>query len=182
MNRRNLLKTGLKLYAALMITSAAFLLTGCFDQTVVAALLGEMSTAWQGFETALGRSLPASVTTAFTTAIAAVKAWVPGTPAQDVVQVLQILSTAIGSFVGVGSLTGLEAAAVSVILGTIVNIIEIIDPNAVPPAVATARFHLQKLAKPPVPQKHFRQGGIPASDLKKQFEIQWLAVTGKAAA
>jgi hypothetical protein len=111
---------------------------------------------------------------------------VPGTPSQDVVQVLQDLAKGISSFAGLaGGLTGLEALAVSIILSTVATIIETIDPNAVPPVVSAAQATLRHMATPPPASpppalsKNLRRGAIRAADIKKQFEIQWLAVTGK---
>ena len=69
-----------------------------------------------------------------------------------------------------------------IILGLLVNIIEDIDPASVPPTAAVTLKMLARTAAPPVPQKHFRAGQIPASTLKAQFEVQWLAVTGQKAA
>jgi hypothetical protein len=163
---------------------ATFPLAGCSDQTTTAALLAELSTTLTAFFTDLGKVLPASITTAFTNAVAAVKAWVPGTSAQDVVQVLQDLSIAVSGFASVTPLTAVEAAALQLVLGTVVNIIELIDPGAVP-AVATTAMAAIVMRVPlpaPPPQKHFKRGEISASTLKKQFEAEWLAATGKKAA
>jgi hypothetical protein len=160
------------------------LLTGCSDQTTVAALLNEMITAWTSLETSLGKAVPANIAALFAQAVAAVQAWKVGTAAQDVVQVLQDLSVAVGA-VGqaIPGMTAIEAAAVQIILGTIVNIVELIDPSAVPPVVVAgqARMAREAVKGASVPQKHFRQGQIPASALKKQFEVEWLVNTGKAA-
>lgn len=160
---------------------ATFPLAGCSDQTTTAALLAELSTTLTAFFTDLGKVLPASITTAFTNAVAAVKAWVPGTSAQDVVQVLQDLSIAVSGFASVTPLTAVEAAALQLVLGTVVNIIELIDPSAVPPTVPAISAALAHAGHLSVPQKHFRRGEIPASTLKKQFETSWLATTGKKA-
>ena len=178
MNRRKLLKL------AAMCAATPFIpafLTGCNDQTTIAALLAEMETALTAFETDLGKVLPQSVVTAFDAAVNAVKAWVPGTASQDVIQVLQDLSIAVSAFAGITPLTGVEAAAIEIILRTTVNIIELIDPASVPPVATAAQAHLAHAAKPALAQKHFKQGEIPASMLQKQFKAEWLAVTGKAA-
>jgi hypothetical protein len=160
-------------------------LTGCFsiDQTTIAALLSEMVSAWQALETALGKVIPTNIANLFAQAIAAVKAWVPGTPVQDVIQILQDLSTAVGGLSGIG-LTALETAAVQIVLNTIINVIELIDPASVPATALTAQARFKRSVSTTVlvPQKHFRQGQIPSSELKKQFESEWLAQTGKAAA
>jgi hypothetical protein len=156
-------------------------LTGCtIDQTTIAALLNEMITAWQSIETALGKAVPANVVALFTQAVNDVKAWVPGTPAQDVIQVLQDLSVAVGALGSLTPITAIEAAGIQIVLGTIINVIELIDPAAVPATTITAQAKMLKTG-PPVPQQHFRQGQITAKALKAQFEAEWLAQTGKAA-
>lgn len=177
MNRREFGKSTLA-FAAL---ASLPMLEGCNDQQTIATLLAEMQTALTALETELGKVLPPTVLAAFNAAIGAVKSWVPGTPAQDVVQVLQDLSTAIAAFAGITPLTGVEAAAVQIVLGTVINIIDLIDPAAVPPVVTAAATHLEHNAKMSAPQKHFKTGEIPASMLQKQFKAEWLAVTGKAA-
>ena len=182
LNRRNFIKLSTTGTAVAVLTPATLLTTGCNDQSIIATLLAEASTAWSALASFLGKSLPASITQAFAQAVAAVKGWVPGTPAQDVVEVLQDAITAINTYASTGVLTGVWAAATQVILGLLVNIIEDIDPASVPPSAAVTQTMLARTAAPPVAQKHFRAGQIPASTLKAQFEAQWLAVTGQKAA
>jgi hypothetical protein len=182
MNRRHFLKLSGTGAAVAVLTPMSMLTTGCNDQSIIASLLAEASNAWSALASFLGKSLPASITQAFTQAVAAVQAWVPGTPAQDVVEVLQDAIAAINAFASTGVLTGVWAAATQIILGLLVNVIEDIDPASVPPTAAVTLKMLARTAAPPVPQKHFRAGQIPASTLKAQFEAQWLAVTGQKAA
>lgn len=182
MDRRMFLKMSGTGAAVAVLTPTVLLTTGCNDQTIIAQLLQEAVTAWNALASFLGKALPPSIAQAFAQAIAAVQAWVPGTAAQDVIEVLQDAIAAINAFASTGVLTGVWAAAAQVILGLLVNIIEDIDPAAVPPSAAATQLRLAKTAVPPVPQKHFRSGEIPASTLKKQFEVQWLAVTGQKAA
>jgi hypothetical protein len=178
MDRRLFMKGASSIGALACIASGV---TGCDDQTTIALLLGELSTAWQGFETGLGKALPANIIQLFTDAENSVRNWVPGTPAQDVVQVLQDLANAVADIEAVlPGITALEAAAASVILNTVVNIIEDIDPSAVPASASVSLTKLARKAVPPVAQKHFRQGEIRPSLLKKQFEIEWKGVTGKS--
>lgn len=182
MKRRSFLSRSLGFCALALVAPGVLLTTGCNDQSVIAGLLNESITAWNALAAFLGKSLPASITQAFAQAVAAVKGWVPGTPAQDVVEVLQDAITAINAFASTGVLTGIWAAATQIILGLLVNIIEDIDPASVPPSAAVTQAMLAKSAAPPVAQKHFRAGSIKPQELKAQFEAQWLAVTGRPAA
>jgi hypothetical protein len=182
MQRRSFLKLSGTGAVVLFLTPTVLLTSGCNEQSIIANLLAEASTAWNALATSLGKLLPSAITQAFAQAVAAVKAWVPGTPAQDVVEALQDAIAAINAFASTGVLTGVWAAATQIILGLLVNIIEDIDPAAVPPTATVTLAMLARTAKPPVAQKHFRAGEIPASRLKAQFEAQWLAVTGQTAA
>jgi hypothetical protein len=182
LTRRQFGKGTLAILGATAMGGSTLLLEGCNDQTTIAALLNEMLTAWSSLETALGKAVPANIATLFQQAVTAVQNWKSGTPAQDVIQVLQDLSLAIGDIGAVvPGMTAIEAAAVQIILGTIINIIELIDPAAVPATVLTAQKAMTHAVVNPVPQKHFRQGAITSAHLKAQFEAEWLAQTGKAA-
>jgi hypothetical protein len=182
LNRRRFFQfSGTGFLLGFLMPTALFT-TGCNEQSIIANLLAEASTAWNALANFLGKVLPPAVTQAFAQAVAAVKAWIPGTPVQDVVEVLQDAIAAINTFASTGVLTGVWAAATQIILGLLVNIIEDIDPASVPPSAAVTLAMLARTAAPPVSQKHFRAGEIPASKLKAQFEAQWVAVTGQKAA
>ena len=133
MNRRDFIDG-----AATAAAGSTLLLTACSPQQTIAMLLST-ETSWASLETDLGKALPAKVTSLFNQAVLDVRSWVPGTAAPDTVEVLQDLSAAIGAIgTTLGPLTALEAAAAQLILGTVVNIIEDIDPAAVPPVTGAA--------------------------------------------
>jgi hypothetical protein len=182
MNRRDFVRAG----TAIAIAGPTLLMTGCSPQATIAVLLSELQTSWASLETDLGKAMPASVTTLFTQAITIVKNWVPGSPAQDAVEALQALSTAIGGIGTIlGPLTAIEAAAAQLILGTVVNIIEDIDPASVPPIAGTAAAALKAHAATAglkVPVAHFTKGSVNPRVLKDTFERQWRDLTGKNAA
>lgn len=183
MNRRE----AVKLLVMAAGVSSLGLATGCNDQTVIAGLLTEMESAWQALETSLGKTLPANISDLFAKAVTAVQGWVPGTAVQGVIEVLQDLSTVLGDVEQyIPSLTALEAAAAQIILGTVINLIEIIDPAAVPTAAMIGskrlRAKLLAIAKTTAPQKHFRAGEIKPEVLKKKFELEWSSQTGRKAA
>lgn len=179
MNRRDFIRAG----AATAAAGSTLLLTACSPQQTIAMLLSELETSWASLETDLGKALPAKVTSLFNQAVLDVRSWVPGTAAQDTVQVLQDLSAAIGAIgTTLGPLTALEAAAAQLILGTVVNIIEDIDPAAVPPvtgAAVTALSARAATAALKVPVKHFTKGSVNPQVLKDTFERQWRDLTGK---
>lgn len=135
MNRRSFLRNSS--LAALAVSLPA--LEGCNTQSVLLGLLNEMQTGWVALEAALGKTVPPSVIAAFGAAVNAVKGWVPGTPIQGVVEALQILSNDVSPLLA-GAFP-LEVAAADVVLGTIVNLIEFFDPNAVPPVAGAALAH-----------------------------------------
>lgn len=178
-SRRTFMK-GITTLVAVAAMASSFLLTGCHDQSTLALLIGEMSTAWQALETALGKTLPASIVKLFSDAQSAVQGWIPGTPVQSTVEALQALVTALtGIQAVIPGMTALEAAAATVVLNTVINIIEDIDPGAVPPSVNAAVAKLAARASVPVTQKHIRKGALRASALRSQFSLQWTAVTGR---
>ena len=180
--RRQFGKGTLAIIGYSALGGSTLLLDGCNDQATIAALLNEMLTAWSSLETTLGKVLPSNIATLFQEAVTAVQNWKSGTPAEDVIQVLQALASAIGT-IGtlIPGMTAIEAAAVQIILGTVINIIELIDPAAVPQTALVAQLKVAKSVPNPVPQKHFREGEIKSGNLKKQFETEWLTQTGKAA-
>lgn len=182
MQRRTFLQRLTAGAAIALLMPITFIASACNDQSVIAGLLSEAISAWNALAAFLGKVLPASITQAFAQAVAAVQAWKSGTPAQDVVQILQDAIAAINAFASTGVLTGVWAAATQIILGLLVNIIEDIDPAAVPPSASVTQAMLARTAAPPVAQKHFRAGSIKPQELKAQFEAQWLAVTGQKAA
>jgi hypothetical protein len=181
MNRRSFLRNTSLAAVALTLP---LMLTGCTGQTITIVLLSELLTAWTGFEAALGKTVPSSVTAAFNAAIAAVNAWVPGTPIQDVVQALQVLSNDVAPLLA--SAFPVEVAAAEVVLGTIVNLIEFIDPASVPPVAATALAQANVktyVRASQVSSFNFKtyaaQKAVEAA--KAKFEKDWKAATGKAA-
>lgn len=130
MERRRFLVLGARCGAGVLISGAIIPLTGCDIQSEIIALLNEMQTDWQSFATAAGQSVNPIIKNAFSAAVTAVTNWKPGTAAQDVVEALQVLDSDILPLIPV--VTPLEQALAQVVLGSIINLIELIDPNANP--------------------------------------------------
>jgi hypothetical protein len=174
MNRRDFGKGTLALAGIAALGLPVLTMTGCSAQGTIAALLNEMETAWAALLAATGKVLPASIQADFAAAVAAVKAWKAGTPAQDVVEALQILANDVAPLV---PMTPLEAAAVQVILRTIVNIIEEIDPAAAPAQAAKklARKNAANVVNPLNSDKEARR-------IKATFESDWKNETGPQSA
>jgi hypothetical protein len=130
-----------------------------------------METAWAALLAAAGKVLPQSFQNDFAAAVTAVQGWKTGTPAQNVVSVLQILANDVAPLV---PMTPIEAAAVQVVLRTIVNLIEEIDPSAVPSAASAklARRNAAQLVSPLNTKSE-------AKRLKANFESDWTAETGR---
>jgi hypothetical protein len=180
MNRRSFLRNSS--LAAVALTTP--LLQGCKAQSITVALLNEMETAWAGLDAILGKPLSPAIQADFAAAIAAVNAWVPGTPIQNVVQALQVLSNDVAPLLA--STFPVEVAAAEVVLGTIVNLIEFIDPASVPPVAATALAQANVktyVRAPQVSSFNFKtyaaQKAVEAA--KAKFEKDWKSATGKAA-
>ena len=183
-SRRQFLKLSATGLAVAVLPSTA-LLTGCNTQSVLIGLLNEMQTAWTALAAALGTTVPSTVSSAFGAAVNAVKAWVPGSAVQDVVQALQILSTDVAPLLS-GAFP-VEVAAGEVVLGTIVNIIEFLDPASVPPvasaALVQAKSHTYKpAAKLTVVALNSHAAEVAIRKAKADFEVKWQAVTGRKAA
>src|ERR1700722_1557862 len=180
MNRRHMLK----LWAPILAIAVLPSLEGCTAQSITVALLNELLTAWTALEAALGKTIPSSVTAAFGAAVNAVNSWVPGTPIQNVVQLLQDLSSDVAPLLS-GAFP-IEVAAGEVVLGTIVNLIELIDKNAVPPVATTAlaqspsKTYVQAAQVNTFTFKSF-SAEKAVRQTKITFEKNWKAVTGKAA-
>jgi hypothetical protein len=178
MQRREFLKSAAIGAAMISVVPATLTLTGCSAQSETTALLNELETAFTSFETTLGKAVPVSVTNAFAAAIAAVKAWVPGTASQSVVEALQLLSTSVLPLLA-GVVNPIEIAAGQLVLGTVVNLIELIDPAAVPPvATAALRSHVVVAQITVTNATLYHE----AHRLKVEFERNWLVTTGRKAA
>ena len=164
-------------------------LTGCdfSAQSVIVALLNEIETDWTAFEVAAGKSLPASIQADFSAAVTAIKNWTPGTPGQDVVQALLVLQNGVVPLIPI--LTPLEQVAAQVVLGSIINIIELLDPSAVPTsstspvAAQMASTSSLIIAKAKVAAvggsvkgKAITRGNV--EKIKKDFEARWKSVKG----
>lgn len=134
MNRRHFAKLGV-LATAGLAAAPSVLLTGCNAQTDLEALLTNMQADYTAFKTALGQTPNPAIVSAFTAAIAAVKAWVPGSAAQDVIQVLQELSTALLPML-TPILGPAIVAAAQVLIGAVTSLIELFGSTA-PAAVAS---------------------------------------------
>lgn len=179
-SRRDFLRGTISLSALAVVGPSMLMLEGCNDQNTIALLIEELSSSWAALETALGKSLPSSITNLFNDAVAAVKNWKPGTPVQGVVQVLQDLAAAVGDITNViPGMNALEAAGASIILNFVINIIEDIDPAAVPPAANVSLNRLiVKAAHPNLSPRHILSGEVSGGQLRKQFRLQWPSITG----
>lgn len=128
-------------------------MTGCNTSTV-AALVTTLGNASASIAALEGDSaLAATLQKDTAAAAAAVANWKQGTPAQDVVQALQLVQADLSLF----PLTSVYAPLIDLALGTVVSIIEIVDPNAVPVTanVAGHQVRIVHLANPPKNAKQF---------------------------
>jgi hypothetical protein len=174
MNRRNFITRAFSGLALAGMPSLV-LLTGCSAQETLVALLNEMSAAYQGLATIFNLPTNSTITQAFQNAVAAVKAWVPGTAAQDVVQALQILANNVAPLL-TGVINPVFIAAGQFLLNTIVNLIEDLDPNAVP-ALAAVMLG-RKIAGgqfAPISRSKGQWNSL-AKDEKSTFDAGWKAL------
>lgn len=190
MDRRRFLIVSSTGTAALLASGSTFLLTGCNTQSVLAGLLAEMETDWQAFETAEGNTLSTEIQNAFAAAVSAVNNWKSGSPVQDVVEALQLIDDDVVPLIP--TLTPTEQALAQIVLGSIINIIEFVDPSAAPTSahVSLTPTHLMVIstamrlaAKGHVgPATTFGtswQAERAARKIKDDFEGRWKIAAGK---
>jgi hypothetical protein len=174
MNRRRFLATS----AAVAVMPTTIILTGCDAQQTLVTLLNEMSAAYQGLATIFNLPSSSTITQAFQNAVAAVKGWVPGTPAQDVVQVLQILANDVAPLLS-GIVNPVFIAAGQFLLNSIVNLIEDLDPNATPAVATHALGRVARGGMAPAPARSKSQWSGLAKDEKDTFESGWKALQAR---
>lgn len=140
---------------ALLMLIGAMPQTGC-NQNTVAALVTTLGNASASIASLEGNpTLAATLQKDTAAASAAVLNWKQGAPAQDVVQALQLVQADLSLFPA----TSQYAPLVNLAIGTVVSIIEIVNPNAAPTmtanAAGTMRVRTVKLASPPRNSKQF---------------------------
>lgn len=148
-------------------------LVGCPQQTTLAALTTTLGNAAASIASLEGNpTLAAQLQTDTAAATVAIQNWKQGTPAQNVVQALQIVITDLNL---VSQIPGASqyAPLIALALSTAISIIQIVDPSAVPAAMAkvklggasTGGVSAEAVAAAPKNKKDFlaRWNGICAS-------------------
>jgi hypothetical protein len=131
-------------------------MTACPQQTVLAALtttLGNAAASIASFEG--NAALAAQLQTDTAAATAAIQNWKSGTPAQNVVQALQIVVDDLNLLSQIPG-AAQYAPLISLALSTAISIIEIVDPGAVPTAMAKVKLGGVSTAGAPKSAKEFR--------------------------
>jgi hypothetical protein len=192
MNRRQFGKLITGGAAFLAVGGLTLTTAGCNAQDTIVLLLNEMETDWQAWYNATGGTMPANIQKYFAAAVAAVQGWKAGSPSQDVVQALQLLSAVIVPLIP--TLTPAEQALAQVVLGTVINLIEFIDPSAAPvPAssnlssafgaasvISKAKYAAIDGSFPGGASKGRRTAWEDAKSMKKDFETRWKVATKAA--
>jgi hypothetical protein len=137
---------------AVALVATFIFLAGCPSQSQLAALTQVLGSAAASIATLEGNpTLAVKLTTDTAAAVKAVQNWKPGTPTQDVVQVLNIVMDDLNLFPQVGPYAPLIVLAI----GTVVSIIEILQPAPTGGAVVS-KVHL-----------------VNAPKTAKEFKAQW---------
>jgi hypothetical protein len=128
--------------------------TGCNDQQTIASLLQAAGAAVSSVATIENDpALASKLTTDFSAASQAVLAWKAGTPAQDVVEALDLVEQDLSLF----PVNSQEVVLIDLAIGTVEAIIVAIEPSAANSAAIVARSALSvHLATPPKNAKAFK--------------------------
>lgn len=180
--RRSFLKRSALAGGALLLAPA---IEGCDAQQTMVFLLQEMQNDWQAVDSAAGGNLPTKVNEYFNDAIQAVKAWKVGTAGQDVVQALQLLNSVVIPLIPV--LTPEVQILAQILLGSIINIIEYVDPSATPTppsvtlmasldrTIVNAKYAAISGSFPGGARKGKYRASKDAKAIKADFETRWNA-------
>ncbi|MGC2139262.1 MAG: hypothetical protein WA627_15985 [Candidatus Sulfotelmatobacter sp.] len=140
--------------------------TGCAPQATIAALTSTLGNAASSIASLEGNAtLAAQLKTDTTAAVAAINNWKSGTPAQNVVQALNIVINDLNLICP--SICGPYEPLIVLALGTVQSIIAIVDPSATPAAAKVGPNARVRLGTPaPKDAKAFvaAWNGICASD------------------
>jgi len=129
---------------------------GCTNQAAISALVTTLGNATAAVATIEGATdLAAKLKVDTAAASAAVLAWKSGTPAQNIVQALDIVEADLNLF----PVGGKYEALIVLAIGTAQSIIEIVNPGAVP---VTAKVSASRQIRLSTPPKN-------AAQLKKQW-------------
>ncbi len=151
--------------AFLAVSLIASLLTGCVAQQTIAALTQELGTASQSIATLEGNTALAAQLQADTTAaVAAIDGWKQGTPAQDVIQALNIVENDLNLIPAASP----YAPLIDIAIGTVEGILALLPAPA--PSTATAAVAHASV--------EHRQVTLAQAAPKnaKQFKTQWNGV------
>ena len=145
-----------------LLLVATLPLAGCPAQSTLAALTSVLGNAAVSIANLEGNSaLAAQLQTDTAAATAAIQNWKQGTPAQNVVQALQIVESDLNL---IAQIPGAQqyAPLIALALSTVISIIEIVDPGAVPAAMAKVKVAGVSTATTAVAPK-----------TKKEFVARW---------
>lgn len=133
----------LAMVAVFLIASLS--MTGCTSQATIAALINQVGVSVQSLlviESVTDPALSARIQADFTAASTAVLNWKKGTPAQDVIQALNIVQADINLI----PLNPVDQALIVLAIGTVNSILALL-PGTPAAATASASFHAPKNAK-----------------------------------
>jgi len=149
---------------ALILTAGLFaMLTGCPQQSTLAALVTTLGNAAASVASVEGNAtLATKLQTDTAAASTAVLNWKSGTPATEAIEAINIVEDDLQLF----PLTGPYVPLIDLALGTAESIIEILNPTATTPSTAHAQRRVVKLTFTP--------------KNKKDFEKQWNAIAPPA--
>lgn len=151
-----------KIIATLLVSSALICGSTACNQGVTAALVGELGTAGRSLaQIENNPSLATQIQNDTNAAVAAINGWKPGTPAQETIQVINILIDDLNLIPG----TGPYAALVDLALGTAENIITIIEAQSPTTATSAATAHAVRAR-----QVHLANPPTTKGDFKKQWD------------